>query len=758
MALSGNTNYNNVLNSFSTTTGLTEEYLFEFRNQNYPNPNDPQPADTSNFIIRLATADIPHGSISDMKYHGFITNVPSIRESIDLEKSTASVSNVTISCANGTLSNHSKTLAEEIYSSSGSRNYINHQVIIYSRINTKTNQIFDGRLKEVKLKNSDTVDLVIAVQDPIENISIPEYQSKSGNYYPILYGEATPETSTVSNPDFVTDARVFPVQVDTLNNDVFNCLFHQAETSDARLHFPIKDTFNSTGYPMFVPLDDVSSNSTYDDYEGATNDTDRNVMRTDLDLERSYKIRPQTVSNPGNVAGSGNGTGLTITNVGNAYDSVGTFTNATFTFQSDASESLNANYFITDLPKEVHEITELKFSFTHQVSAFQERDGDLAITIRVLPYWNEVSSSEQVQYTNVQANTTTEFNLLSTSLFPSSLKTMPDQIQVFISFSNNPLDPGGGTADDFNTATLLMKDMFLEVTAKITQPSASDATAEKLSKNSAVTSVKKLYTGADGFDKSFSSGTVSLIHDMHRDLLHRFAGVTDTPDGYSDLNSARANWFCYYYTSKQEELKKLLEKCQEEGGFIFRFRPSNATPQYIHIPNTPNVVHTIGKNDITDLNISLTPFESLVTKRIVKFDTNPITDKPIQEITCTDTTNNPRSTYNISSKENIKTHELKILRNKAGDANMGGNKNNGFANYYNAIEGNPKLIIDTEIINPGSSGGSSYFYLMEVGDICAFDHTDMIVEPFGQSFNGKKFILTSLTRKPGSLKVSLREI
>ena len=89
---------------------------------------------------------------------------------------------------------------------------------------------------------------------------------------------------------------------------------------------------------------------------------------------------------------------------------------------------------------------------------------------------------------------------------------------------------------------------------------------------------------------------------------------------------------------------------------------------------------------------------------------------------------------------------------------MGGSKNNGFANYYNAIEGNPKLIIDTEIINPGSSGGSSYFYLMEVGDICAFDHNSQVVAPFGQSFNGKKFILTSLTRKPGSLKVSLREI
>lgn len=756
MALSGNTNYNTVLSNFSTTTGLKEEYLFEFRNQNYPAPTDPQPADTSNFIIRLATADVPHSSISDMKYHGFITNLPQIRESIDLEKSTSSTSNVTISCANGTLSNYSKTLAEEIYSSSGSRNYINRQVIIYSRIESKTLQIFDGRLKEVKLTNSDTVDLVIAVQDPIENISIPEYQSKSGNYYPILYGEATPETSTVSSPDFVDSARVFPVQVDTLNNDVFNCLFHQAETSDARLHFPIQDSFNSDGYPLFVPLDDTAgggtANQTFDDYEGATNDTNRNVMRTDLDLERSYKIRPQSVSNPSSV------TGLTISNAENAYDSTGTGTNASFVFSSDASETLQGTYTITDLPKEVHEITELKFNFNHQVSAFQERDGDLVITLRVLAYWNNSSSFQQVQYTATQSDTTTEYDLLNTSLFSSSLKTMPDKIELLISFANTPDDPGGGTADDLNTATLLVKDIFLEVTAKITQPTASDATADKLSKNSAVTSVKKLYTGADGFDRSFSSGTASLIHDMHRDLLHRFAGVTDTPDGYSDLNSDRANWFCFYYTHKQVQLKKLLEKCQEEGAFVFRFRPSNGTPQYIHIANSPSVVHTIDKTDITNMSISVTPFESLVTKRIVKFDKNPITDKPIQEITCTDTTNNPRSTYNINTKENIQTHELEILRNNVGDANMGGNKNNGFANYYNSIQGNPKLIIETNIINPGSSGGSSHFYLMEVGDICAFNHNSQVVAPFGESFDGKKFMVTSLTRSPGSLKVTLREV
>ena len=73
------------------------------------------------------------------------------------------------------------------------------------------------------------------------------------------------------------------------------------------------------------------------------------------------------------------------------------------------------------------------------------------------------------------------------------------------------------------------------------------------------------------------------------------------------------------------------------------------------------------------------------------------------------------------------------------------------------------VIINAEIINPGDSSesrdtSSSYFYLMEVGDICEFNHNNQLVAPFGESFNGKKFITTSITRSPGSLKVSLREI
>jgi len=742
MALSGSTNYNNAL-----TSTIKEEWLFEFRNQDYP--SSPIPADTSDEIIRLATAEVPHSSISDMKYHGFITNTPSIRESIDLNKSTATVSNISITCVNGTLSNHNKTLAEEIYG--GSNNYINRNVIVSSRVGGYTQIIFQGRLKEVKLSNQDTVSIVIAVHDPIQNISIPEYQSKSGNYFPIFYGESIPETSTVSSPDYIDASRVFPVEVDTLNNDVFNCLFHQAESTDARLHYPVKDTFDANEFPIMCPLDDTFSNATYDDYEGATNDTNRNVMRTDLDLHRAYKIRPQTVTNPSS------GSGVTVANPGNAYDD-NVSTDADFTAALNTDVTVDKEYVISDIPKEEHALQNLKFIYNYSITGYSSNNGTLTIKIGVaIKHDGSYSAFKEVTKTANQSSDPQTLDLLSTSDFSNATNKTPEEVKLRIRFVNDASDVGG----DNNLAVVNLFDTFFQIETKIVDDNDTDEL--QLANSSAVTSVKKLYTGADGFDESWNAGTVaSLIHDMHRDILYRFAGVTATPDGYSALDTDRQQtgffWFCRYYTHKPIEIKKLLEQCQYEGGFIFRFRPSNQTPQYIHIPDSPTTIHTIDKDDITSLNISITPFESLVTKRIVKYEINPINDKPIREITCTDTTSNPRSTYNIDTKENIKTDELEILRNSVGQTNMGGARNNGFANYYNAIEGNPKLIINTEIINPGSSGGSSYFYLMEVGDICAFNHNDMIVEPFGESFNGKQFIVTSLTRSPGSLKVVLREI
>ena len=166
------------------SSSITENWIFELRNSTYTDGS----ANTQ--YMRLALTESGSGAT---KYHSFITNKPTIRESINLEKGTSSVSNLTIEVNNGTLANFSKTVAEEIYKSSGSRNYINRDVIIKSEIGGYTQTIYTGRLKDVKMSGQDKVTLVIAVHNPItDDILFPLYQSNAGNFLPVFIGAVVP--------------------------------------------------------------------------------------------------------------------------------------------------------------------------------------------------------------------------------------------------------------------------------------------------------------------------------------------------------------------------------------------------------------------------------------------------------------------------------------------------------------------------------------------------------------------------------------
>jgi len=897
MPLSGNSDYNGALGA-----SIKEEWIFELRNNTYSSGS------AATEYIRLATAEVGSGNT---KYHSFITSTPTIRESIDLVASTSKNGNISISCVNGTLDNHSNaTLAAEIYG--GTRRYINRDVVVKSRVgsgfvdsgynmgaldstltassgdtsfevpdtsvpaifsagvvikinneqmlitsvsytpsisvtinvqrgyngttieahtsadvyvsSSYENTIYTGRLKAVSITNQDIVNIEISARTPIDFLKIPEYTSSAGNFFPILYGSGTPQTSTVSSPQLMqySPAKVFPVMVDSLNNGQYNCLAHEA-VSDGRLHYPIKDLFSSDGFPVFVPMDDVQ-NSSFDDYEGATNDTNRNVLFTDLDLERSYLIRPiQNITITAPTTG-------TPSNTGNFSDNDAA-TSSTWSFtapQGDGSDSLK--FKISDIAKEEHEIQECKLYVKWGVSNHSENSGGTIVsTLRVKPTYT--GSTNTVAITNETGNRTAAYSsaidLLSTGTFSNANGQIPDDVEIEFLITHNVEDNN----DSAGSVTIDAFDFYLEITTKITD-------TDNLANSSAVTGIKKLYTGADGLDKSFSSGAVTNAAEMHRDLIRRFAGITATtvfqsngttanllaealdnsetgvdvddgsvfvvndairvdneemlitnissntltvtrgqngtsaathndnaaiskvPENFTALNTARANWTVFYYLHKQKELLKVLEQTQKEGGFIFRFKANDGTPQYIYLVDSPSVNHTISKDDIKGTKISLTDFDSLITKRVIKYQKNPINDELLFEKTFTDTTNDPRGKYNVQSDENIATEDLEILNDAIGASNLNmgsGNKNDGYANYYNAIEGNPKILVETEIINPGDSG-NSHFYLMEVGDICEFNHNNQLVAPFGESFSGKKFIVTSLTRSPGSLKVSLREI
>jgi len=84
-----------------------------------------------------------------------------------------------------------------------------------------------------------------------------------------------------------------------------------------------------------------------------------------------------------------------------------------------------------------------------------------------------------------------------------------------------------------------------------------------------------------------------------------------------------------------------------------------------------------------------------------------------------------------------------------GSTDFTGARNSGFAEYYNQIVGDIKLQLSAVIVNP-------QFYGMEPGDFLAF--TNMMVDPFGESWSGKKFIVTSLNRSMGTLTFTAREV
>ncbi len=649
MPLTASTNYKNAL-----TSTIREEWIFELRNNTYTDGS------VNTQYIRLATALVGSGAT---QYHSLITSLPSIRESIDLKESSSKVGNISINCVNGQLSNHSNaTLAEEIYG--GTRKYINRDVVVKSRVGGEENTIYTGRLKSVKLQNQDVVSIEIAARTPIDFLKIPEYTSLAGNFFPTFYGEGTPITSTVSSPQFIqySPAKCFPVTVDTLNNGRYNCLAHKAVT-DGRLHYPLKDSFSSAGFPLFVPLDDIQNTST-SDYEGIV-DSNKNVLFTALDLHRSYKFRPiQDINATATktILGDPPTTDPSPNNEENFYDNddttFGTWKVTMDVLSAPPSSSVNDTenftYRINDIEKEEHEIQECKLYIKWGVSDYNETSSTtLNAILKVKSTYGGLSNTILINTENSNRTPAYEsaIDLLSTGTFSNANGQIPDSLDIiFEAFGSVQQDD----TESPGTLQFNVYDFYLEITTKVTD-------TDNLANSNTVTGIKKLYTGADGLHKSWSSGAVTNIAEMHRDLIYRFAGITTEPENYSALNTARANWTVFYYLHKQKELLKVLEQTQKEGGFIFRFKANDGSPQYIYLVDSPATDHTISKSDIINTNISLTAFDNLITKRVIKHQRNPINDEFLFEVECTDTTNNPRTDYNVQSDENVETEELEIL-------------------------------------------------------------------------------------------------
>ena len=328
--------------------------------------------------------------------------------------------------------------------------------------------------------------------------------------------------------------------------------------------------------------------------------------------------------------------------------------------------------------------------------------------------------------------------------------------------------------------TLEVYDVFVKLSV------SNDFTREPVASETFVKNIKQIYLGNDGLIKSWDSGAITLITDAHLDLLIRFAGLTKADgeaisnpssdvEGYSTLKDARDNndtWGIRYWCLESTALKKVLEQMAFEGGFWFRYK-NDGSPQYGFIRNNTTTTNLtlsdsstiackFGKYDIDKVSIKLTPLSSVVTKRRIAYNRHPATgdylgnDNDAPVIVAEDTTNNYRKTFNIKTAENIEEVSLDMLISNIGDTNIGNDdRNDTFASYYGDINGRVKLLVSCTIVNPK-------FYGLEVGNVVEFDNDNMYPEvPFGVnsgSWNNLKFVVTSVGRSLGKLKIEVREI
>ena len=103
---------------------------------------------------------------------------------------------------------------------------------------------------------------------------------------------------------------------------------------------------------------------------------------------------------------------------------------------------------------------------------------------------------------------------------------------------------------------------------------------------------------------------------------------------------------------------------------------------------------------------------------------------------------------NIGTNENTKKVRLNALVS-APAASPSSNVNDDWYSYYNGLIGDQKILVSATVVSPS-------LYGIDVGDFVEFG--TMPVDPFGEAWSGKDFIVTSVSRQFGKLQCEFREV
>jgi len=639
-------------------------------------------------------------------YHGVILNKPSIRESINLSNSTAKSGNISISIPD--FDYQGSPISEELFG--GSDNYINQIVSVHSMVNGQTPvQIGSFRLTDIS-SDGNKLDLSMSSHRPWDFIDIPQDKSNTGIYEQIVYGDYTknPHDTTSS---FLTSKSLFPLPnlAKGKNNKVY-FIYPQSYGSNAEPHYYDKNL------DLFIPFDDTDTATT--NYQGS------DTIGVPIDMERgSFLIRPLDATN--------------WTNPDNAIDTSTTSKATETVIQSGIGT--NTSEITLGMPSVDGELTEFKIYVKASINVNVEGG-----TGTGKMYIRAYSADTQILVSTAGTQSTAGYTINGVSGYSMN--------SFMVAYGNQNVVPETLTvklyseSDDIGVVTTSDAELFdIVVHMKVKNDTLNETTAS----HEKAVGLEYAYAGVDGLTESWSGGSnaITEIHEAHRDMLIRYAGLsTSDPEGWTNLNADK-DWGIRWWALEPEELKKTLEKLQYEGGFIFRYK-GDGSAQYIHIRDSLTTNETLNKYDVKDFSINHTPFSDLLTKMDISYEKHPAENRYITTQTSTNST--ARTDWNIQTKENISQVNLDAYVSPTIPSTPSANTNDDFYTYYDSIFGTIKTIVSGTIIN-------TKYYGLDVGDILEFEN--MYPEKiFGESWSGKQYMITSLHRSPGTLKFEAREL
>ena len=582
-------------------------------------------------------------TVDNVYYRGVITRHPSIRTSINLDKSTAKVSNISISLVN--MQYKGDDLSAELLS--GTRTYFNKDVRVYIQLNgnsTLSNclHVYTGRLYGIK-HSENAIRLSIKAYSPWDRVNYPDTYSAEKVLAPLSYGTFTGNDSTYTGTG-TDNWRPVPFTKASAASAFFTTgVTADSSFSKTSQYVPTRDGF--------VPFTTASTATA----------TLSSVETLTVGVNGKYKY----LATPTSDSQTSSQTGWTETNISQSYD-LNTGNAGTYAYSENISTSQTRIHIQRYVIPETEEGTQIVL--TYRIDSYS-RATDVASLELTANLSTAVDSKDSPDHT---ANTGSDQTLTLVTTESTAYVDLKLTVEI-----EEAEDTSGGVG----AVNLDAYEIFIQ----------NIRNDEKL---------EEVYTDVTGDVKNYTGGAVANIHEAHRSLLHGALGLTDTPTNWGALAIERAGspsaWTIRYWQNDQTSIRQLLDRLQYEGQFIYLYE--RGAGKYIFIGDSPSVIATISQDDISSFSIDEVNFDGLETKHVIDYDPHPAKSGEYRS-QATQTSSN-RTDYNFATNENIINVTLKAL---AASISGGSARNDDWATYRQSLFGAIKLKVQFNLINPAFS-------------------------------------------------------